>query len=498
MQAIGWEVVTGLSADTQLRISSTLGNALNLGAYLCLIIPLTLSRFCLQKKSKQKTYTAIIIVMQISVLVLSLSRSAYLGLIVSLIVFALLFGLSFRKKIYWISATGASAFFLILVILTAAVPAFANLISGNTYTERFASSFTKQDASSLARLEVWSATLKMIADKPLLGYGFNTFLFGYNKYFPPKLQNYDTQEFDTSHNLFLDLAYSSGVINAILFLACLIYFGSRAWRLIFKTENQQKKLLALAALSGVVGFVTQNQFNVPFCVTFIYLFFFLGLVEILHRPETLDEQTFNDTKPNWSIWLIGGSIVLLAGYLIIWTNIMPLDASGAYLKAQQQTNFQTKIDLLEKAQTKLGLSDDILIAENLFNARFDYARALQQNKQTELSLTQLKNAEHTGTALIKRHPRHLYIYLNMANLYSFWGNNFDQTKFALADEFYQKSQDLAPTKQLVYWLWGDSLMSREKFDEALTKYQTAIDLEPSVQASQDRLTKAQKYIESKK
>lgn len=92
------DFMTSLS-HTDLRAFSTLGSALHLGAYLIMIIPLTLVWLFTSQKIWHKLIFAAIFVLQFFALLFTFTRSAWLGFAVSLIFFAALWVIKQKLKL---------------------------------------------------------------------------------------------------------------------------------------------------------------------------------------------------------------------------------------------------------------------------------------------------------------------------------------------------------------------------------------------------------------
>ena len=74
--------------------------------------------------------------------------------------------------------------------------------------------------SNSLRFEVWSNTIKLISQKPLLGWGSSTFAIIYQLQNKITLYAFNPEH---AHNIVLQLAYSYGIIVA-LFLSLLVFF----------------------------------------------------------------------------------------------------------------------------------------------------------------------------------------------------------------------------------------------------------------------------------
>ncbi len=82
-----------------------------------------------------------------------------------------------------------------------------------------------KDISAAERFYRWVAGARMLAEKPITGFGPNAFYLHYRPYTVSRFQTWvsDNPEHSTVHNYFLLVALEQGMIGLVLF--CIIYFG---------------------------------------------------------------------------------------------------------------------------------------------------------------------------------------------------------------------------------------------------------------------------------
>jgi O-antigen ligase len=104
-----------------------------------------------------------------------------------------------------------------------------------------------KDVSGMERIYRWVAAKKMIADKPWMGSGPNTFYPEYKQYTVTSFTTYvsDNPEKSTTHNYFLMMLAEQGIIGFILFITGIIYAFTMGIRNYTKiTDPDTKRLLA--------------------------------------------------------------------------------------------------------------------------------------------------------------------------------------------------------------------------------------------------------------
>jgi O-antigen ligase len=93
------------------------------------------------------------------------------------------------------------------------------------FSEHMLATVEMKDVSTAERFYRWIAGARMLADKPITGFGPNAFYPHYRSYTVNRFETWvsDNKEHSTVHNYFLLTALEQGIIGLILF--CALYFG---------------------------------------------------------------------------------------------------------------------------------------------------------------------------------------------------------------------------------------------------------------------------------
>jgi tetratricopeptide (TPR) repeat protein len=262
--------------DVTERIASSMGNAIFIGAYLILILPITIGRWLnivvqvlrapnsetnqngANVSSNGQTNTpastsdlpqlvmagcyTFIIAFQLLAIYWSGSRGPWIGILAGLFVFLFLFGV--RRRLNWLwagslsLAIGGIAFLLLLNTpnsplepIKASVPALGRL--GSVFSE---------GGTNKVRFLIWEGAVQLVSPhepigfdkytdnffnpiRPLIGYGPEAMYVAYNKFYPPDLAHYEARNAspDRSHNETFDSLVITGLIG---FIAYLTLFGA--------------------------------------------------------------------------------------------------------------------------------------------------------------------------------------------------------------------------------------------------------------------------------
>ncbi|WP_432722979.1 O-antigen ligase family protein [Jeongeupia wiesaeckerbachi] len=111
--------------------------------------------------------------------------------------------------------------------------------------------FKMSQRDSSGRIDkLWMPTVTMIADKPLLGHGYGNANF--SKTFAAEAVKHDSwawKEATHPHNIWLEVAFATGLAGAALLLTIMLRSAWLLWR-----RSAEGNYLAEAALLGLIGF----------------------------------------------------------------------------------------------------------------------------------------------------------------------------------------------------------------------------------------------------
>ena len=196
---------------------------------------------------------SIILFVLLTAMVMSLSRGAFMATVVSLLVFGLIWGFSFR---------GQSMHMRQKTFALLAVVAVAFLIGMPFVLERLSERYealTAEDLTADARYEVWKDSCRMIKDYWRFGAG----LGGYET----SIQPYEAGRFTDArighaHNDFLELTSEVGVPVAVVMLIVALVMWFRSMYVILHHQERTYKWAGLGAGVALIG-VTLHE-----CVEF--------------------------------------------------------------------------------------------------------------------------------------------------------------------------------------------------------------------------------------
>ncbi len=181
------------------------------------------------------------------------------------VVFALIMGIAIRMKLGKL----IMPMFYALVIFGVSFmvrnnkfmdyrPDFDHTYTHLTFTDHLIATFRGTDMSSMERLYRWIAGARMSADRPLTGYGPNSFYFYYKPYAVTAFRTYVSRNMErsTTHNYFLFMLVEQGWPALILYAILIIVFFVQAQNTYHRFTDKFYRAVTLAvAMMFAAGFI---------------------------------------------------------------------------------------------------------------------------------------------------------------------------------------------------------------------------------------------------
>ena len=212
---------------------STIGNSGLLAAYLLMNLALSAYLACTSLRFRLLYLAAGAV--NLLALIYAENRSTILGLMLGAIVAAVIFAtISTKSRKKWIAPSAAAAFALMVCGGAAIIRAFPTSSIAQhlpTVLQRLAS--TNPAGSDESRTMQWRAAIEAFKDRPLLGYGLENHHLAWSAHFDPDIQRIETEIFDRTHNQFLEVLATTGIVGTVAFLGIWLAIGMtlvRAYR----------------------------------------------------------------------------------------------------------------------------------------------------------------------------------------------------------------------------------------------------------------------------
>jgi tetratricopeptide (TPR) repeat protein len=223
---------------------------------------------------------------------------------------------------------------------------------------------------------------------------------------------------------------------------------------------------------------------VPTITGYILLFFTAAI--IFHEEKSFIKGKVNLIYQNLLIDLY----VILAALAIFVTVqfFRPWQADLLLQEALTQNNALARADGIASAIIKWPYRE--FLGELYKTEKFIVEQS--REKDETIYLKYKNDAEKTVDELLKNYGNYYSTQIIAADYYAVINDETQMTWF------YEKAVNLAPTRHNIYWFWGDSLLKLNKKDEALAKYQEAIDIDPSLEYPRQKMEEFKFRVESLK
>lgn len=240
-----------------------------------------ISLFLLSKyfHSKNIFYLSIYLLLSVNI-VFSLSRSSTIVLIVGSIIL-MSFYMSKKKILYYLSISFfITAFFVILLKDNPKISPVFELV--NDRIQRTLGN-TENEASS-GRFDIWKESIRIIADKPFLGYGFEPF------------SNFSI-EYDTPHQQYLEVIHKTGIVGFLMYSFIIFYMLLCLYNKYKSIDyNDNLYITTVSSISGMlalsIGNITQPNFS--YSMTGNLIFFIFGIIMVNEKKIKINRKRNNN------------------------------------------------------------------------------------------------------------------------------------------------------------------------------------------------------------
>lgn len=420
------------------RPSSTIGNPIFLGVYLLLLLFIAFSFGIKENIKWKKIYYFTCVALFLLTILITGSRACWLGFLIGIIYFLLFY----PKKIKFVKIGIIS-----LLILAAGIVLYSNTISkypqfleNNKIFQSVNSRLSVSKSLDDARFKAWQTGLKMILEKPILGWGMENFSVGFDKYY---FSGIGAEWWDRAHNVLVQTAADAGIPALIIYLAL---FGIIIWHL-QKTKNQDNNLLHHAIQTTLIAYLVANFFSIDSFPTYLLFFFFIAYC--LHLTQSLQHESEQKLYKNGSLW--HKPIFITVGFLVtiifLWQyNLLPLIITEKINEAESlvaQKNCDQSILILEEQNQKRSYLDGYV--------KLKYANLIKKcaayYPENDLSYAQ-KGIELVKES-VKIRPTYTRFYIYLGGFTNVIVQNQEDKKIkqSLIDEAYkylQKAKEMAP------------------------------------------------------
>jgi len=477
LQYLGFEPNTyGALPFEANRSFSTFGNPDLLGGFVALLMPLGVALALSEKHAGWRAFYWLGAGLSSVVWVTAFTRGAWIGGAVAIVLLAFA---AWRQRIplhaidRWMLGAAAAIISAVVVRSLTATSQVMNVVA------RAASIFSVHEGSSETRLQIWGAAIEAIKDRPVLGYGRDTFRLVFPLYKPAEyvaLSGYLSVE-DSVHNHVLRTALSGGIPALVLEYGFFIWTLVRARRAAFGRGGAGSRILYAGVFAAVVGHLVHLFFGVAVAGTSVILWTLLGLLaaptarEVEVRPARATialPAVAALAVTTVVVFVVSGSFVIADhDYMMSRVNRLPAQQEIAAAQRAVRLNPFNAVYRAGVAQAYLAAASDSLIAAEQDPGQDARARALLESAARELKATiEFIPAEHDNYTYLAN------VYNNLARLYD---PKYYQDALAIAD----RGIELDRFGPAVMAERARALDGLGRTDEAIEELRDALELDPA-------------------
>lgn len=142
-------------------------------------------------------------------------------------------------------------------------PDYEHTYMHNTFTDHMIATFKGQDMSSMERIYRWVAAVRMSNDRPLTGFGPNSFYYNYKPYAVASFRTYVSRndEHSTTHNYFLYMLVEQGWPAMILYAIVVFLVFAQAQKAYHRFNDRFYKQCVMAAVMLFAASFINNFFS---------------------------------------------------------------------------------------------------------------------------------------------------------------------------------------------------------------------------------------------
>ncbi len=446
------------------------GNSSLAGAVLLLTLP---SFFILFKKIKNTGHNGILlllIVMCCSVIFNPLfisgagigeSRGVVLSVLISLcFTGGFYFLISSRKNI---SAVGKG----ILIVFAGLVLFCTSLVfrEGSNVQNFF------KNHSGENRLLFWDTAFQSVNERPILGYGNETFEYSFFKHFDPALYRGNEGWVDKPHNAYIEVIHDNGIIVFSIYILLISYVY---YLLITSAKNNEKRYESVVYFFVLTAYLLQNTlvFDSPVSI----VLFGLLLARVSYREKSEYEITFS------RMYMIG--VVLVSCGTFVFCSMRPfLEGNRMYSLARIPVqNVGEFANYVFQTSETGGVVSSAYFANQIMNSiekeshygNYDYSESLDGLARAVLNE---RNSEKSFSAQLFVSRAYTYIY----------EKNGDREFLNKAKESSLQTIKLSPLNPEGYWAFAYAYALDGNSNESLLAARTVIEIDPDLREAYEKL-----------
>ncbi|TET40905.1 MAG: tetratricopeptide repeat protein [Elusimicrobia bacterium] len=445
------------------RSVSTFGNPNFLASFLILILPVIAVLAVYEKALIKKLFLGGLFGVNFFGLLVTRTRSAWLGLFVALIflAFFLVFYqvslISRNRK--WLIFLAGVLFLMMLYPVRVGEQREKKVMVVKLVMEKVKSIADFRQMAYVQRFLIWQAAYSMFKESPLLGHGWGNFEIIYpfhqGKFLKIKKYSPFRTHANNTHNEILEIVSQTGIVGLGIYIWLFFLFFKMGIDSYRKLTGEYDKIVALGLLASILGMLIDNLLNVSlhFPMPALFFWIWMGLVVGICQRWKVSERKIPIKK--FLVYPLG---IIIFG--IVLFNLRYFRGEIHYFKGFKYAKNNAT---LGNAVRECELSYKIypLNVDNNYELGNAYARLGEKEKAIWAYLK-----------AIEANPGYDEIYSNLGIIYG-------QTKrIPEAMEALSKSIEINPLSVPTRSYLAQVHIGRKEWEKAANQYREILELEP--------------------
>jgi O-antigen ligase len=309
-------------ANGVIRADATLANPDFTGIFLAVLLPVAFAKLVSRRPAVTRVLAANLVLVLLLGLVVTYTRAAWIGAVVGVIIVLVLRRGRFHVWPLVISVSFVIAGFAVVAGIAASTPSSARSGVGHAVVARIASITDLRSGTQNERLGTWADTLPLIASRPILGYGPDTFGLVYPQF---ETSNKLGVLWDKPHEDALGVAASQGILGLLAYIWILVAFVRAFWKGRYLRG-------AVALFAGWVAYTVSIQFDFSWIPTSFPFWLFAAAAIVTWAPDLKVVRVAEFPRRIAVPALAAGALALLL--LMIPAVVMPYLGDADYYATQ--------------------------------------------------------------------------------------------------------------------------------------------------------------------
>ncbi|MCX8007104.1 MAG: O-antigen ligase family protein, partial [Coriobacteriia bacterium] len=324
----------------QRRAFSTFGNPDLLGGYLIFPLAVSLGLALSEKRtSLRAAWWGAFGVVGFCLLV-SYVRGAWIGGTVAIAAVAIS---AVVARGPWTSVDWAAVGISVALGAVETVRSLSSTDGVTNVVARIKSIFEFGQGSALTRFQIWQAALAAIKERPILGWGADTFRLLFPRFKPRAYTG--TAGYlsvaDNVHNYPLQLASAVGIPGLLMLYAFFAWTLGRTFRTVFAKGSGTERLVLAGFWAAALGYIVHLTFGLSITGSTVLLWLSLGLLLSPHAAVREVESL--------PLGVPAAAVVCGVCAALFIGNVVYLRADNMYLKARIGSQGMTRVEYAQKA-----------------------------------------------------------------------------------------------------------------------------------------------------